>query len=423
MKSNHKGIVYFLIVMLGLVSSSAGIGISSVHAATTSQNPDPKQAFAHMVFLGDSITAGYEPGVKAANYDGFAPRVAEQGLFRASVQSDNHSILGLTSTGLDNYLRAITAGSKITTNDVQTNLPGAVYTLDTTQAKKDIAQADLITITIGGNDFLNALGSLSALPQDISTLNLDQVGTKYNINIDNIIKQVTALNPKATIVVADQYQPMPAQVGTKLYAGLNTVADQFSQIVDQTAKSYVAKGYDVRVAHISKDFPGKELAMTHIAEGDIHPNQTGYDAIARTFIQTIWGSKGYLTPFTKGQSSASTTPAIVTKGQPLSTTYKPVIRNGKTYVTLRDVTTALGATVNWSNASQTATIKNGKNNISIPVNSQKIKVNGATQTIANPAFVQTNKGISKVYVPLTVLTQAFDYDVQYVARWKAVFIR
>lgn len=423
MKSNSKGILYFVMIMFILVSSSAGIGSSSVHAATTSQTPDPKRAFSHMVFLGDSLTAGYEPGVKASHYDGFATRVAEQGLFRATVQSDNHSILGLTSTGLDNYLSAVTAGTAITTKDIQSNLPGAVYTLDTVQAKKDIAQADLITITIGGNDFLNALGSLNELPQDISSLNLDQVGTKYKINIGNIMKQVTSLNPKATIVVADQYQPMPVQVGTKLYAGLNTVANQFSQIVDQTAKSYVAKGYDVRVAHISKDFPGKELAMTHIAEGDIHPNQTGYDAIARTFIQTIWGSKGYLSTFVKGQSSSSATPVIVTNGQPLATTYKPIIRNGKTYVTLRDVTTALGATVNWSNTSQTATIQSDKNKISIPVNSPKIKVNGATQSVDYAAFVQTTKGISKVYVPLTVLTQAFDYDVQYVARWKAVFVR
>ncbi len=423
MKKNYKQILGLMVVIISLVGSSVGLGGAQVDAATSSQNPDAKRAFSHMVFLGDSITAGYEPGVKAANYDGFAPRLAEQGLFRSAVQSQNHSILGLTSTGLDNYLSEVTAGSKITTNDIQANLPGAVYSLGTIQAKKDIAQADLITVTIGGNDFLNALGSLNELPQDISSLNLDQVGTKYKINIDHIMKQLTSLNAKAVIVVADQYQPMPAEVGTQLYAGLNTVANQFSQIVDQTVKSYVAQGYDVRVAHVSKDFPGKELAMTHIAEGDIHPNQTGYDAIAHTFAQTIWGSKGDRTPFIKGQSATSGTPVIVTNGQALQTAYAPLIRKGKTYVTLRDVTTALGATVNWSNATQTATIQSGKNKISIPVNSKQIKVNGANQTIDNSAFIQTTKGTQKVYVPLTVLTQAFDYNVQYVARWKAVFIR
>lgn len=417
-KSNIR-LMYLFIVMISLVGSS--ITSSSVYAATSTA--DTKRAFNHMVFLGDSLTVGYEPQVKAANYDGFTPRIAEQGLFRGNVQSDNLGILGLTSTGLDNYLMAVKAGESITTQEIQSDLPGKVATFNTTQAKKDITEADLITITIGGNDFLNALGSLNSLPQDVSSLNLDQVGAKYQININSIINQITTLNPKAVIVVADQYQPLPAQVGTKLYAGLNSVADQFSQIVDQTAKSYVDKGYDVRVAHVSNNFPNKELAMTHIATGDIHPNAIGYDAIARTFVETIWGSNGYRTPFINGQSSSATTPVIVTDGQPLATTYATIIRNGKTYVTLRDVTTALGATVSWSNASQTASVKSGKNKVSIPVDSKKVQINGVTTSIDNAAFVQTTKGVSKVYVPLTVLTQAFDYDVQYVARWKAVFIR
>ncbi len=397
-------------------------GAATVTAASTSSIPSStiakggNQAYPNIVFLGDSLTVGYEPDRKASSYDGFTVRLKEQELFRGRATVDNEGILGLTSSGLHNYLNAITAGKKVSTSDIQSNLPGAARTLDGASVAKQIRSANLITITIGGNDFLNALGSLTALPQDLSGLNLEPVISGYETNLKAIVDQLIALNPSATIVIADQYQPVPAVSGAGLYSNLNALAAQFSEIVSQTASSYKAQGKDVRVAHIAEAFKGNELSMTHIAEGDIHPNASGYQSIAVAFSRAIWGENGYRTPPTSVNATDRT--IVYTNGRLLNSSTPPLVRNGRTYVALRDVTTALGARVAWSEQTKQATVT-GSSKVVIPLNGNAIRVNGQNVPTDAPAFVQEGK----TYVPLAVLADGLGYDVQYVKRWKAVFVR
>ncbi len=421
--------------MTALLVGSSAIPVSVAHGAvdtngaktatTASASSTPSstianggnRAYEHIVFLGDSLTVGYEPDRKASSYDGFAVRLKEQELFRGRAMVDNEGILGLTSSGLHQYLNAITAGKKVSTSDIQSNLPGAARTLDGASAAKQIRSANLITITIGGNDFLNALGSLTALPQDLSGLNLEPVISGYENNLKAIVDQLIALNPSATIVIADQYQPVPAVSGADLYSNLNRLAAQFSNIVDQTASSYKAQGKDVRVAHIAEAFKGNELSMTHIAEGDIHPNASGYQSIAVAFSRAIWGENGYRTPPTSVNATDRT--VIYTNGRLLNSSATPIVRSGRTYVALRDVTSALGARVAWSDKTKQATVTGGSSKVIIPLGGHAIKVNGQNVPTDAPAFVQ--KG--KTYVPLAVLADGLGYDVQYVQRWKAVFVR
>ncbi|WP_322907855.1 stalk domain-containing protein [Paenibacillus sp. SGZ-1009] len=411
-----------------LLASSGALPVAVAHGAataitasastvpnTTIQNGG-NRAYEHIVFLGDSLTVGYEPDRSAADYDGFTTRLKEQELFRGRASVDNEGILGLTSSGLHQYVNAITAGKKVSTSDIQSNLPGKARTLDGAQAAAHIRSANLITITIGGNDFLNALGSLTALPQDLSGLNLEPVLNGYENNLTAVLDQLSALNPAATIVIADQYQPVPAVSGAGVYRGLNELAAQFSAIVDHTAAEYVAQGKDVRVAHISEAFKGNELGMTHIAQGDIHPNASGYQAIALAFSRAIWGDNGYRTP--PSTVNATDRTIIYTNGQLLKSSALPIVRNGRTYVALRDVTTALGARVAWSDKTKQATVT-GSKQITIPLNGYAIRVNGQNVPTDAPAFMQTGK----TYVPLALLADEFGYDVQYVKRWKAVFIR
>lgn len=54
-----------------------------------------------IVALGDSITAGYEPGMTEQSVPyGFVERLREQGLFHERTSAVNYGILGLTSEGL-----------------------------------------------------------------------------------------------------------------------------------------------------------------------------------------------------------------------------------------------------------------------------------------------------------------------------------
>ncbi|WP_081604091.1 stalk domain-containing protein [Paenibacillus shenyangensis] len=411
--------IQYMMVLL-LLGSGSGGAASTVYGAAVGDTGQ-QQAYEHMVFLGDSLTAGYEPEVNADAYDGFTTRLAEQELFRGRSQAINDGILGLTSEGLKNYMDAITAGRSISTANIQTGLPGSSRTLDGAQTARDIRNADLITITIGGNDFLNALGSLTALPQDLSSIDLTPITQGYRSHITSIVDQLTTLNPKAVIVIADQYQPVPMLAGAGLYRDLNKAAASFSQIVEETVDHYKQQGLDVRVAHVATAFQGQELAMTHIAEGDIHPNAAGYESMAAAFSKAIWGEQSYITPPASGTGTAG--PVIYTNGRQLKTADQPVVRSGRTYVALRDVTAALGARVSWSAANRSAVISSGTQQITIPLNSKMIMVKGKRVSTDTAAFMKGSGSNSKVYVPLSLLADTLGYDVHYVNRWKAVFIR
>ncbi|ANF95521.1 stalk domain-containing protein [Paenibacillus bovis] len=405
-------------MILLLLGSGSGGAASTVYGAAAGDTGH-QQAYEHMVFLGDSLTAGYEPDVEYSEYDGFTTRLAEQELFRGRSQAVNNGILGLTSEGLNNYMNAITAGRSISTANIQTGLPGSSRTLDGAQTARDIRSADLITITIGGNDFLNALGSLTALPQDLSSIDLTPITQGYRTHITSIVDQLTTLNPKAVIVIADQYQPVPMLAGAGLYRDLNKAAASFSQIVEETADHYKQQGIDVRVAHVAAAFQGQELAMTHISEGDIHPNAAGYESMAVAFSKAIWGDRGYMTPATSGTGES----VIYTNGSQLKTADQPIVRNGRTYVVLRDVTAALGAQVSWSASNRSAVISSEDKQITIPLNSKKIQINSKQVSTDAAAFMNGTGSKSKVYVPLSLLADSLGYEVHYVNRWKAVFIR
>ncbi|WP_458120199.1 stalk domain-containing protein [Paenibacillus sp. Z6-24] len=411
--------IQYLMVLMLLGSGSAG-SASTVYGAAAI-GADKQQSYEHMVFLGDSLTAGYEPQLRYEEYDGFTTRLAEQQLFRGRSTAANYAILGLTSSGLKNYMDAITAGRSISTANIQTGLPGSSRTLDGAQTARDIRDADLITITIGGNDFLNALGSLTALPDDLSAIDLTPITRGYRSHMTSIMDQLTTLNPHATIIIADQYQPVPLLAGAGLYRDLNKAAASFSRIVEETADHYKKQGRDVRVAHVAASFQGKELAMTHIGEGDIHPNATGYQSMAVAFSQAIWGSSGYITPPAAGTNAAGT--VIYTNGRQLKTAYQPIVRNGRTYVALRDVTAALGAQVSWSGANRSAVIRSSGQNITIPLNSKTIQVDGRAVRTDAAAFINGTGSQGKVYVPLSILADSLGYDVNYINRWKVVFIR
>ncbi len=388
----------------------------STYGGTTTSTSPGDRAYENMVFLGDSLTAGYEPDRTAKNFDGFTTRLKEEELFRGHASANNQGILGLTSSGLRNYMDAVTAGKTVSTHDLQKNLRFPAYKLDGAKIADQLRKANLITITIGGNDFLDALGPLEKLPNDLSKMNLKPVITRYQENMEAILNQLTALNPSATIVVADQYQPVPELVGEDLYRDLNALATEFSNVVSRTVSSYDNKQEDVRMAHMFSAFKGKELDLTHIADKDIHPTQTGYTVMAQVFSQTIWGKNGYRTPPTTTKDKNRV--VVYTNGKLFNSSAPPIMRDGRLYVALSDVATELNAKVSWSAGTKQAAII-GDKPIIIPINSRTILVDGKSVTTDAPAFVQQGK----TYVPIVLLANQLDYDLQYVKRWKAVFIR
>lgn len=375
-----------------------------------------------IVALGDSITAGYEPGMTEQSVPyGFVERLKEQGLFHARTSAVNYGILGLTSEGLKNYVTAIQKGVPVAGADIQANLPDpriASFASGVAQAKADLQKADLITITIGGNDLLKLLPDMKNISLDQLRAQGDEVLTHYGDNLREIVRILQELNPSAQIVIADQYQPVPKLAGTAIYDELQQLAGKFTGIVDGIVADHAGDAKPVKAAHVAAAFIGREISLTHIfSDTDIHPNQAGYEEIAKIFAESVWGSYRTTTAKTGGAPIS-----VVVKGQELNTPYPPILKNGQTFVAIKDITDAVGAQSKWDSRTSTATITYGSRTVVIPIGAKQIKVDGTPATTATPAFLQKVGKENKTYVPLALLVQGLGLDVQYSSKMKTVFI-
>ncbi|MGV2968128.1 stalk domain-containing protein [Paenibacillus sp. AGC30] len=373
-----------------------------------------------IVTLGDSITVGYEPNTKELPY-GYVERLHEQGLLHGRTQVDNNGIAGLRTSGLKNFTTAIKDGKTLTSEAIQPSLPdprAGQIGANTAAIRESVAQANLVAITIGGNDVSELLGTADKLSDQELQAKVKELLATYTANVSATINDIHEINPTATIVIADQYQPMPEVAGKALYAKLMEASQGFTQTIDGIAAQFTAQGTDVKVAHVAKEFVGGEGTMTHmIKDRDFHPNQFGYAAIAEVFAKTIWGDYTKLTAPATGEPMN-----IIVSGKTLNTPYKPIIRNGKNFVAIQDIVNAVGATTVWDNKTSTATITYGDRKVAVKIGANAVKVNGASVTVDTPAFLNKVGKESKTYVPLAMVAEGLGFDVQYVAKLKTVFV-
>ncbi len=412
-KKRLAAVTGFLMLAVTLL----GPGAATVFADGDSVKEDPTY---RIVTLGDSLTVGYEPGVDLNKLYGFVERLYEQGLFYGRTEVTNLGIAGLKTDGLDHYVQAIVDGRSLTAEELQPGLadPRAKQIgADAPKAKAAIAEADLITITIGGNDMMSLVGTVDKLSEEQLAAKLQELFAQYTENVTAVIGNLRLLNPDATIVIADQYNPIPKLAGEAAYAKLLEAAGHFTKLVDDIAASFANQGADIKVAHVAEAFVGSEITMTHILKDDIHPNQYGYETMATVFAETIWGS--YKQPPVQEQGQPM---RIVVKGQELNTPYKPILRDNMNYVAIQDIVNAVGATTKWENKTSSATITYGDKTVVVTIGKKFVKVNGTNVPIDTPAFLHKVGKEDKTYVPLAVIASGLGFDVQYSAKQRTAFI-
>ncbi|HBU81555.1 MAG TPA: copper amine oxidase [Paenibacillus sp.] len=415
-----------MLILASTAQSALAADSNTLPAGTTTASlPVNKDAIAvtkefRIVTLGDSITVGYEPNLKELPY-GYVERLQEQGLLHGRTQVDNYGIAGLKSSGLKNFADAIKEGKALTSEAIQPSLPdprAAQVGANIAAIQESVAGANLVAITIGGNDVSELLGSADKLSDAELEAKVKELLSSYTVNVSAVINDIHEINPNAKIVIADQYQPMPEVAGKELYAKLMEASQGFTKTIDGIATEFSAKGMDVKVAHVAKEFIGGEGTMTYmIKDRDFHPNQFGYEAIAKVFAETIWGD------YTKLTAPASGEPMnIIVSGKTLNTPYKPIIRNGKNFVAIQDIVNAVGATTVWDNKTSTATITYGDRKVAVKIGATAVQVNGASLAVDTPAFLNKVGNESKTYVPLAMVAEGLGFDVQYVAKLKTVFV-
>ena len=243
--------------------------LPSAEPVMTKPSTSAKKKVVTYVAIGDSLTKGVGD---STNQGGFVPLLAQS----------------LTNeTGLE--FKAINYG-------VSGNTSGQILSRmqEKKEIGKDLKQAHLLTITVGGNDLRKAI------LEDTSNLDLDRfekASKTYEKNLKQIIELARKDNPDLPVYVVGIYNPL--YLNFPDLTELQTLVDQWNQRTEETLSAYqgvyfvpindlLYKGIDGK-SGVTESELGKETVTNDALydEDSFHPNNTGYEIIKEAVLEKI----------------------------------------------------------------------------------------------------------------------------------------
>jgi lysophospholipase L1-like esterase len=200
-----------------------------------------------VLILGDSLSHGTgDPTGR-----GYAADVAESLKRRGPVETVNLAVAGAESSDL----RRLVESSNV---------------------RSLAASADLILLSIGGNDLSHSVTGSGAPGEALSAMAAAR--TRLAENLFAVLTELRAANPSAPIRVLGLYQPFTGSSReTRVGASL---ALAWSTLIAETALGYS----NVSAVPVFDLFQGRP---DRLASDRFHPNREGYRAIADRVIQTV----------------------------------------------------------------------------------------------------------------------------------------
>lgn len=198
----------------------------------------------HIVAAGDSLTQGVGD---STNSGGYIPYLAEQLEKEKTIKNANFENFGVRGNRTDQLL------SRLENKNMQTS----------------IQDADLIILTIGGNDLMKVV------KENFSSLKLNYFKAEQKVfeeHLQNIFSKIRIQNPEAPIILIGLYNPF-----------YNWFADvkEMNQIVDEwNGKSQLIVENDINAyfVDIHDIFLNNEENLLYTDY--FHPNDRGYQLIA-----------------------------------------------------------------------------------------------------------------------------------------------
>jgi lysophospholipase L1-like esterase len=256
----------------------------------------PGRSRADLVYvaLGDSLTFGTDPSTPSAQL----PSFGDQGFVRPFADflaSQN----GGVRPGVINL--AIPGEQSTSFFSAVTNppAPGRAWQLnlnypDATTTQDSLLRASIgavhaagnrvgyASFLIGSNDIFALVGSpafQNATPAEQQAMIAAAFGTIQQ-NYVTALSELTTLAPEARVILPIYYNPFPAS--SPEHAFYDAVLSLFRQLVRGDAAAFGATAVDLYPL-----FAGRELELTNIGTGDVHPNQAGYALIAGALAQAV----------------------------------------------------------------------------------------------------------------------------------------
>lgn len=266
------------------------MGAAILPAIAASAN-NGKNKYGNMLVLGDSISTGY--GLQ--NYTpGGDPYLCQ-----------SYGNILAASLGLENGKNYI---NRAVNGDASYDLLALLPSMG-----ENIKAAELIVISIGGNDLLHILPQFASsltgrtvtdlqaaasavMAMDSTVLSqklADPAGltivlgaiSEYSKNLPLIIEGIHTVNPTARVIFLAQYNPMAGSFVSPEFGEFAGNAIDSLNLALNTAVE--ASGYGYEVADIPSVINVNAVGYTNISDADIHPNADGHAKIAEYLIDLI----------------------------------------------------------------------------------------------------------------------------------------
>ena len=163
--------------------------------------------------------------------------------------------------------------------------------------RQAIENADIISISIGGNNFL--LGNLNGLLYDgivkKEYSRFDEIAEGFYADLETIVGNIRALNPDAAIVLQTLYNPQTSYVGEVYQQGADRLNERLRAFDAAHPGEILIADVAAALTDSDRDF----------AEDRIHPSAVGNEKIARVVLAAL----------AENGLGTATEPVIETPGQ------------------------------------------------------------------------------------------------------------
>ncbi|WP_270993137.1 SGNH/GDSL hydrolase family protein [Listeria seeligeri] len=212
-----------------------------------------------LVAMGDSLTEGVGDEDKNGGYVGIIPDELEEESNVPSVKTSNYGVSGNKITQLEKRLK---------TNKT---------------FQQDVKNANVITITIGGNDVMAILQSRLL---DVDVADFTKANKNFQQELENLLTDIRSYNKNAAVFLMGIYNPYTTYFSD--IKEFDEVIANWNKASEKTVQKY-DNVYFVPIAKVleNRDKSNKDKPNPLLSDDYFHPNYQGYEKISTELDKAI----------------------------------------------------------------------------------------------------------------------------------------